>query len=234
MSNAPPLARNSVMFAAALVCVSFIFFAEPVYSRVSSPIAHPVTSTLIIISALAAIAGMAWWQFVVSNKPMLLATPPISLAQLSMEPPYEEGKSVKLFIKLKNTEPGLRVRGQFQTLVGLLGNDHSPERRLKEERKYWELYETNAKSKTPMAFSCVVGTVMIPIDSPPLNQSAADHLNGPNGFIYIVGQLDYGSGTLDFCGYILSKEPFMGLLCVEHNGPVPKPVFHYGFTTPPS
>jgi hypothetical protein len=62
-----PLAVNWIIFAAACFCIGFVAFAAPVYSRLSRPKSHPITSALLLIALCLAVAGTAWLQFVVAG-----------------------------------------------------------------------------------------------------------------------------------------------------------------------
>lgn len=164
----------------------------------------------------------AWME----NRPSSVA-PPISIVRITLEPRYEVDKPVHIVIKLNNTIPGLKVRGLQTFFVGKISGDSFSklDRRLDMERKFWQEYEQNARTEMPMSLSCVAGVVMIPIDGPPLNENAVEHLNGPDGFVYVMGQLDYGSGALDYCAQIRSSDPTTATLCIDHNGPAPRPAF---------
>jgi hypothetical protein len=67
MTEVPPRVAQATIFVAALVCVAFVTFADPVYERLSHPAIYRLSSTAIIVALLATVAGTAWWQFAVSN-----------------------------------------------------------------------------------------------------------------------------------------------------------------------
>ncbi len=67
VSEAPPVAVKIIVCVAALVCIGFVVFADPVYARLTHPGTYRLSSTAIIVMLLAAITGTAWWQFVVSG-----------------------------------------------------------------------------------------------------------------------------------------------------------------------
>ncbi|HEX7518234.1 MAG TPA: hypothetical protein VF345_13225 [Chthoniobacterales bacterium] len=223
MTRAPEMVVNAVTFVAALACVGFIICADPVYERLKNPTANPIASTLIVIALSGAIGGAAWWQFMIPNR---LAAPPISLTGIVLRPPYEVGKPIRFVIKLNNTAPGLKVRGRVTTVVGLI-RDRSvfASQREERERQHWATYEQSANSGSLIKLSCTVGALEVRIDGPALTEIAVEHLNGPDGFVYVMGQLDYGSGALDFCGHVESSDPTAVILCVDHNGPVRRPAF---------
>jgi hypothetical protein len=224
MTRAPEMVVNAVTFVAALACIGFIVCTDPVYERLRSPADIPLVSTLIVIALAGAIGGAAWWQFMVPGQ---LSAPPISIRVIELLPPYEAGKPIRFVIKMNNTAPGLRVQGRVRTMAGNI-TDRSVffAKREQTERNYWAIYEKNdAESGSLIKLSCIVGAFEARVEGPILTDTAAEHLNGPDGFVYILGQLDYGAGALDFCGCIEPREPTRFTLCVDHNGPVRRAIF---------
>jgi hypothetical protein len=70
-----------------------------------------------------------------------------------------------------------------------------------------------------MQLSAIVGLMHVQENGPVLTARDVEALNGPNGIIYVVGQIDYEQGAIDFCGFFLPAQSVTASLCVNHNGP---------------
>ena len=158
-------------------------------------------------------------------------SPPIAVTKIVVEPPpYEVGKPLRVKIEVKCTISGLRLRGRCHTFTGVADDlALSPEKRALNEKRIWEQYERESKAKTPISLNAIAGLMTVPIDGPLLTREDVEYLNGPIGVIYVVGQIDFGKGTLDYCGFIrtaeITADEGRATLCIEHNGPSSKAVF---------
>jgi hypothetical protein len=68
MSEAPSWVSAWITFGIALICIAFVGFSNPVYSRLANPSTNPWSSTLIAAALLAGIGATAWWQFAVPHE----------------------------------------------------------------------------------------------------------------------------------------------------------------------
>ena len=152
---------------------------------------------------------------------------PISVTQIIAQwPPYEEGKPLRIEIEIRCDQAGLKMAGRCCTFVGIADDVAlSPEKRPIHEKRIGEQYERDAKGKTPILLSGTHGLITVPVDGPLLTKDDVDALNSPTGVVFIAGQIDYGSGAIDYGGFVRTAEKERiadkgrATLFIEHNGP---------------
>jgi len=154
------------------------------------------------------------------------ASPPIAVTGMSIDPkPYEVGKTLHVYLRINNVSSGLKLKGGFKTWAGAMDEiGLRPENRQSNEALLWKEFESSPPvQKFPLSW--VRGDTISVCDGPTLTQEQADRLNGANGIVYMIGQIDYGDGALDFGGYIRTANPQVGTFAIEHNGPAEKRFF---------
>jgi hypothetical protein len=73
MDVAPEMAWRIVFLVFMLGGIAVVLLSDPVFSRLSNPRAHPLTSMAIVACASACIAAAVWWTVVVRTAPPLWA-----------------------------------------------------------------------------------------------------------------------------------------------------------------
>lgn len=147
--------------------------------------------------------------------------PPFTIVRMQVQhSDFEIGKNLQIVIDINNTLPGAKFRTRFYVLIGS-GDDAalSTENRQKNEAGYWNRYEQDAFGKPPIPLSGTLGLMHFNIPGPLITEEIRRFLTGPTGIVYVVGQIDYGQGALDYGAYIRMDRPETAVLCVGHNGP---------------
>ena len=157
---------------------------------------------------------------------------PISVTGFGIDHgPYEAGKIVHVILRINNLSSNLKLRGGFKIWADAADSASlSLENRHHTEELLWKQFEANPPTQR-IPLSWARGDMISTIDGPVLTKEQADRLNGATGIVYIMGQIYYGDGALDFGGYVQTVTPHVGTLAIEHNGPAKKRFFR---TMPPS
>lgn len=146
--------------------------------------------------------------------------PPIAVTGVIVQPPFEAGKPLRISIEMVSEVSGLKIRGWNYTAVGVADdNALSEARRPANEEKLWQAYKEKARRAGPLELTAIKGTMNTPLLGPVLTAGDVEALGSANGIVYSLGQVDYGSGALDYCVYFRPSIGGRGTLCVEHNGP---------------
>lgn len=212
------------------------------YHRVRS---RPFMSLFVCCIAGALLGLVAWGCFWFASRPSIkqqhassmgasqTASPPalqcpVAVTGMSIDPgPYAVGKVVHISLRINSTVSGLKIRLGFFAWAAAITREQlsDPDNRKRLEESMWKQFE----DKPPMpkiAVASVRGDVTGVLDWPIPTQEHADRLNGPDGVAYIMGQLDYGDGALDFGGYVRPSNEQMVTFAMEHNGPAQKRFFN--------
>ncbi len=157
----------------------------------------------------------------------LTAKPLIYVTNIFFKPPpYKAGERMGITIEINNGMPGIKLRGHCLTAIGTAVDEQlTPSNRAQAEMELWDHYEKSASKSSSTMLSSAAGLMTLNFDGDVITEQNEKDLRDPNGILYIVGQIDYGSGALDYCGYARMKHGGRVLLCIEHNGPVPKAAF---------
>jgi hypothetical protein len=160
--------------------------------------------------------------------PQAIPQPPIAVTNIAVLEPYEIAKWLRVEMVLNNSVAGLKLRSLHTVVVGIAIAKYAevkPNKRLQSENEIWRKYEETARDALPESLTSVAGQMRVPIEAVTLTERDITALKDVSGIVYVLGQIDYGTGTLDYCGYIQPAQSNDSILCVEHNGPVPHPVF---------
>src|SRR5687767_7637408 len=90
MSAAPEWVLRVILFAVAVGCVALVFFSAPLYSRVVNARQNPLSSKVIVVTAVASVIAAALWFFVFWT----VTLKPIELRAHIPAPSFEAGIDV--------------------------------------------------------------------------------------------------------------------------------------------